>query len=647
MAISSLLVPGVNIPQPDNSWLSSIADSIGGAITNVRADRSFTGLADRLQGGASAPQQPAGGFLSSLAGPQAQQQPAQTAPVAPVSRGALQGDTYKPFIETVRSGGLTNPYGLAAVAATGKAESGWSAKNAMRTWSDPSESGQAGTAGGILSWRGPRYQALAATGDLSPQGQAKFFLQENPQLIQKLNNAKSVEEAQQLMNNAWAFAGYNRPGGESARRMALAQNYYANEFGNAPTNGGAAAIEAIAPLEQGDTSGTETAYVDPMVKVEPRADTAPYTMASPTAPQPQGQAPMQVADSSGASGLIAQGVTPVQRGSVDPSIIQYMLRDRNLRDVGLKLWAANAEGQKAGEPWQFVNLPDGTLARANQQTGAVERLGTFSKPKEEKALINLGDGQLFDPNTRETIDAGGGRKKAPSIVELFDEQTGQPYKARWNDEAGTFERVGGVKARSGMSLTTNPDGTVTLTEGTVGNMPKLTESEGRNSGFYGRGIESQNILNSLESEGTSVWNKTVGNLPVVGNFARSEDAQKYDQAKRNFINAVLRRESGAVISPEEFANAEQQYFPQPGDGEEVIIQKRRNRDTTIQGLKVSSGQGAQFALPSGQAPQPPSPPSPPAPPQAGVSRVTSPADYERLPSGARYTDPNGNIRTKR
>lgn len=272
-----------------------------------------------------------------------------------------------------------------------------------------------------------------------------------------------------------------------------------------------------------------------------------------------------------------------------------------------------------------------------------------AKPKEEKALINLGDGRLFDPNTRETIDAGGDRKKAPNIVELFDEQTGQPYKAQWNDRTGSFERVGGVKARSGMSLTTNPDGTVTLTEGTVGGMPKLTESEGRNSGFYGRGVDSQKVLNSLEAEGTSIWNKTAGSIPVIGNFARSEDAQKYDQAKRNFINAVLRRESGAVIAPEEFANAEQQYFPQPGDGKEVIEQKRRNREVTIQGLRVSSGQGANFALPEQmpQAPRPPAPPAPPQNPNQAPPRVTSPTEYQSLPSGAQYIDPNGNIRTKR
>lgn len=217
--------------------------------------------------------------------------------------------------------------------------------------------------------------------------------------------------------------------------------------------------------------------------------------------------------------------------------------------------------------------------------------------------INAGDGNLFDPNTKSWIQAPGGSQKAPTVVEIFDEASGQPYKATWNPGTGSYERVGGVKARSGTMLRTNPDGTVEFIEGDMSKAPKLTESEGRNSGFYGRGVKSHEILRQLEGEGTSLFNNTVGKLPVVGNYAVTQNAQKYDQAKRDFVNAVLRRESGAVISPEEFRNAEQQYFPQPGDGPEVIAQKRANRETTIRGLEVSSGQGAAMATqpPSGMS----------------------------------------------
>lgn len=143
-------------------------------------------------------------------------------------------DIYSGFMDTVDDS-ITNPYGLAAVAATGKAESRFSPENVNRTWSDPSESGQAGTAGGIMSWRGPRLanlQAYAAKkgeqGNGSPQTQAEFLLQEDPNLVTALNNAKSVEEAQQLMNNAWKFAGYNQPGGEAAERLATASAFLPN-----------------------------------------------------------------------------------------------------------------------------------------------------------------------------------------------------------------------------------------------------------------------------------------------------------------------------------------------------------------------------------------------------------------------------------
>lgn len=205
------------------------------------------------------------------------------------------GSTFSPFIDSVKAGGLTNPYGLAAVAATGRAESGWSPENAGRTWSDPSESGKPGTSGGILSLRGPRLAALQAyarskgeQGNGSAQTQGEFFLREDPQLVAKLNNARSVEEAQTLMNNAWQFAGYNRPGGEAGRRLSYASGYLPQFQGGRgagtevasldPSAGmsGAAAIERQAP---------GSGYVDPMVST-PNAQPmqAPIPQARPEQP---------------------------------------------------------------------------------------------------------------------------------------------------------------------------------------------------------------------------------------------------------------------------------------------------------------------------------------------------------------------------
>ncbi|MFA6078115.1 MAG: hypothetical protein WC724_03835 [Candidatus Paceibacterota bacterium] len=78
-------------------------------------------------------------------------------------------------------------------------------------------------------------------------------------------------------------------------------------------------------------------------------------------------------------------------------------------------------------------------------------------------------------------------------------------------------------------------------------------------------------------------------LPNVANTLKSGNFQSVDQAQRNFINAVLRRESGAVISPAEFENGKQQYFAQPGDKPEVVAQKKANRDMVQSGFINGAG----------------------------------------------------------
>lgn len=181
------------------------------------------------------------------------------------------------FLKSVREGGVTNPYALAAIAATGKRESGFSPKNASGTWSDPSQSGQAGTAGGIMSWRGDRLSALQQfaqqRGDdpnaPSPETQGAFLVAEDPSLIQKLQAAQSPQEAQQLMNNAWKFAGYNQQGGETAARMALAQEYAPQFGGNGPSQ---AALESMAVGQTMPAGGTQVADASGGMPAIPTAD---------------------------------------------------------------------------------------------------------------------------------------------------------------------------------------------------------------------------------------------------------------------------------------------------------------------------------------------------------------------------------------
>ena len=130
----------------------------------------------------------------------------------------------------------------------------------------------------------------------------------------------------------------------------------------------------------------------------------------------------------------------------------------------------------------------------------------------------------------------------------------------------------------------------------------LTEFEGKSAVFGSRAMSSNDVIQNVGKNGKvqpSLIKQAAESIPVIGGplgmvankFAASPDQQRIEQAQRDFINATLRQESGAVISPSEFDNAKKQYFPQPGDSQEVIAQKSANRQAVINGFKVEAGKG--------------------------------------------------------
>jgi hypothetical protein len=148
--------------------------------------------------------------------------------------GASSTEVSNRFMGVVQSekNGLTNPYGLAAVAAFGQRESNWSPSRVNATWNDRDESGRDGTSGGTLSWREDRLRnleryasGLGEKGRGSPETQARFFLQEDPRLIARLQNAKSSEEANEIMGAAWRYAGWNRNSPERAARLSATRSW--------------------------------------------------------------------------------------------------------------------------------------------------------------------------------------------------------------------------------------------------------------------------------------------------------------------------------------------------------------------------------------------------------------------------------------
>jgi|GEM_PF-4073831 len=236
-------------------------------------------------------------------------------------------------------------------------------------------------------------------------------------------------------------------------------------------------------------------------------------------------------------------------------------------------------------------MDEGTARQlASQPTALADYLKQMVSPDKAKPLeIN---GKLVDPNTYQVIadysDPKDPKDDRTATMRELEAAGLEPGTPEYNEALLANNRP------KGMMIESDGQGGFKLVQGAdVSGGANLNVEQGKNTGFLIRAQEANKAITELEGEGTSAWNKIAGAVPGVGNYLVGEDAQKLTQAKRDFINAQLRQESGAVISPEEFANAEQQYFPQPGDGPEVIAQKRRNRENAIAGFRIRSGPGAQ------------------------------------------------------
>lgn len=67
------------------------------------------------------------------------------------------------------------------------------------------------------------------------------------------------------------------------------------------------------------------------------------------------------------------------------------------------------------------------------------------------------------------------------------------------------------------------------------------------------------------------------------------------QAELAFLEGIGRIQSGAAISPKEWLNFREQYFPTYGDNAENIAQKEQQRKTSMAGVKAVAGRAAPLA----------------------------------------------------
>jgi len=142
-------------------------------------------------------------------------------------------------------------------------------------------------------------------------------------------------------------------------------------------------------------------------------------------------------------------------------------------------------------------------------------------------------------------------------------------------------------AKSGLALNVGTDGSVSFSTGSASAKP-LTEGQSKDTVYATRAEGALTILDQYDSNLAGLGNRLLDADPtgLVRGKLQDTDYQLARQAGDEFLQAILRKDTGAAITEPEQELYGTTYLPQPGDGPEVIAQKKQSRKRAIEAIKA-------------------------------------------------------------
>lgn len=304
-------------------------------------------------------------------------------------------------------------------------------------------------------------------------------------------------------------------------------------------------------------------------------------------------------------------LAPSEQSRISQLIGQWGLLQGNLGDINPEQVA------KASETYRETGLGDDVLAgrRTAASVGEAQaaQKGGAITGSDGGIVRNLFSGNLVDNASTsaglrlKNDQAGAQRANAAQSYAAADNSRASAARTRAatvaDGQAGSKPPAGYRWTAGGTGLEPIPGGPADTSRPGANKVKAPTEGQAKALAFASRMQVADEILGELAANGKRLPNlakQGLEQVPLIGgalgmgaNLFSTADQQQIEQAQRDFINAVLRRESGAAISMGEFANARQQYFPQPGDSPQVLAQKAANRQTAIEGFKAEFGDQGQ------------------------------------------------------
>lgn len=186
-----------------------------------------------------------------------------------------------------------------------------------------------------------------------------------------------------------------------------------------------------------------------------------------------------------------------------------------------------------------------------------------------------------------------------SVAEILKGQGGDKFRPATADEAGGYGAAAGqfgpdgrfypINPPSGLAIETGPDGQMRVVQGSGAGSAAgkpFTEGQSKDNVFATRAEGALAALDPVAGALTDRGDLLAETVPMgLARGTQSDDFQLARQAGDEFLQAILRKDTGAAITPDEQALYGKTYLPSPGDSEAVIGQKAQARRRALEALK--------------------------------------------------------------
>jgi len=111
-----------------------------------------------------------------------------------------------------------------------------------------------------------------------------------------------------------------------------------------------------------------------------------------------------------------------------------------------------------------------------------------------------------------------------------------------------------------------------------------SQAERKAAGFVNRMVDASNRLQDLGKP----------DLKDITLNKINQASTPFLQATKSFLNALLRKESGAAITQEDYEQVGPEYIPQLFDSPEVLAEKNAARQRAIDGIRLEAGRAVSL-----------------------------------------------------